>query len=79
MTARRIRRAAPAALALSIVTRDGSGVGIHRGTGAGFYSGWGDASLIRLEVAYSPDAFSLHLPFGTSAPLGLYVQDGVMF
>jgi len=60
--------------------RDGSGIGIHWGMGAGVYVAWGDAALFRLEAAYSPDAFPLH-PFdlATSLPLGLYVEDGVMF
>jgi hypothetical protein len=60
-------------------SRDGTGVGLHWGTGAGLYFAWGDAALIRAEVAYSPSAFDLHLPFGAVAPLGIYVQDGVMF
>jgi hypothetical protein len=59
--------------------RDGSGLGLHVGAGGGLYFAWGDAALIRFECAYSPDAFDLHLPFGASAPLGIYVQDGVMF
>jgi hypothetical protein len=58
--------------------RDGNGVGIHWGTGAGLYVTWGDAALIRVEVAYSPDAIALSTPVGP-LPLGIYVQDGVMF
>lgn len=60
--------------------RDGNGVGIHWGMGAGVYATWGDAALLRVEAAYSPDAFALH-PFGPAAPLplGVYVEDGVMF
>jgi hypothetical protein len=60
--------------------RDGSGIGIHWGTGAGLYVGWGDATLIRVEVAYSPDAYPVTLPFPSGGPpLGIYVQNGVMF
>lgn len=60
--------------------RDGSGIGIHWGMGAGVYVAWGDAALFRLEAAYSPDAFPLR-PFGSAEflPLGVYVEDGVMF
>jgi hypothetical protein len=58
--------------------RDGHGIGIHWGTGAGAYVAWGDAALIRLEAAYSPDAIALGTPVGT-LPLGIYVEDGVMF
>lgn len=60
--------------------RDGSGIGIHWGIGAGAYVTWGDAALLRVEAAYSPDAFPLR-PFGSGAslPVGVYVEDGVMF
>lgn len=58
--------------------RDGYGIGIHWGTGAGFYVAWGDAALLRLEVAYSPDAVALSTPVG-GIPIGIYVGDGVMF
>jgi hypothetical protein len=58
--------------------RDGSGLGIHWGTGGGFYIAWGDAALVRLEAAYSPDAIALSTPIG-GLPLGIYVEDGVMF
>ncbi len=59
--------------------RDGTGLGVHWGTGAGFYVGWGDAALVRIEVAGSPDAFPLRLLGGAGAPLGIYVEDGMMF
>ncbi len=60
--------------------RDGSGIGVHFGLGGGLYVGWGDAALIRLEVAYSPDAFPVTLPFSSGGPpLGIYVQNGIMF
>jgi outer membrane protein assembly factor BamA len=54
---------------------DGSGLGIKWGAGAGGYLQWGQAAVFRLEVAYSPDAASEN----PSLPLGIYVEDGVMF
>jgi Omp85 superfamily domain len=54
---------------------DGSGVGIKWGAGGGAYLQWGQAAVFRLEVAYSPDAASEN----PSLPLGIYVEDGVMF
>jgi Omp85 superfamily domain len=54
--------------------RDGRGIGVHWGTGAGFYVAWGDAALLRAEVAYSPDATLV-----AGLPIGIYVGDGVMF
>jgi hypothetical protein len=55
--------------------RDGTGVGLKWGAGAGAYLLWGQAAIFRLEVAYSPDARSEN----PSLPLGIYVEDGVMF
>ncbi len=54
---------------------DGSGIGLKWGAGAGAYLVWGQAAVFRLEVAYSPDAKSEN----PSLPLGIYVEDGVMF
>jgi surface antigen Omp85-like protein len=54
---------------------DGSGLGIKWGAGAGFYLVWGQAAVFRIEVAYSPDATSEN----SNLPLGIYVEDGVMF
>ena len=54
---------------------DGSGFGVKWGAGAGIYLRWGQAAVFRLEVAYSPDAVAENPNF----PLGVYVQDGVMF
>jgi hypothetical protein len=54
---------------------DGSGIGLKYGVGGGFYLLWGQAAMLRLEVAYSPDAVSEN----PSLPLGIYVNDGVMF
>jgi hypothetical protein len=54
---------------------DGSGVGLKYGVGAGIYALWGQAAMLRIEAAYSPDAISENPSF----PIGLYVEDGVMF
>ncbi|HWZ89876.1 MAG TPA: BamA/TamA family outer membrane protein [Polyangiaceae bacterium] len=54
---------------------DGTGVGLKWGAGGGLYLQWGQAAVFRLEVAYSPDAKSENPGF----PLGIYVEDGVMF
>jgi outer membrane protein assembly factor BamA len=54
---------------------DGRGVGVKWGAGGGLYLQWGQAAVFRLEVAYSPDAASEN----PSLPLGVYVEDGVMF
>jgi Omp85 superfamily domain len=54
---------------------DGSGLGLHFGLGCGFYVLWGEAAMLRIEAAYSPDAVSEN----PSLPLGIYVEDGTMF
>lgn len=54
---------------------DGSGLGIKYGIGGGIYVLWGQAAMLRIEAAYSPDAVSEN----ASLPIGLYVNDGVMF
>jgi len=54
---------------------DGSGVGLKWGAGGGAYLQWGQAAVFRLEMAYSPDAVSEN----PHLPLGIYVEDGVMF
>ena len=54
---------------------DGSGLGLKWGAGAGAYLQWGQAAVFRLEVASSPDAAAEN----PSLPLGIYVEDGVMF
>jgi hypothetical protein len=54
---------------------DGSGLGLHYGAGGGIYFLWGDAAMLRVEAAYSPDATSEN----SGLPLGIYVQDGLMF
>ncbi|AKU98898.1 hypothetical protein AKJ09_05562 [Labilithrix luteola] len=55
--------------------RDGRGIGLKYGVGAGTYIQWGDAAVFRIELAYSPDAVAENPGF----PFGLYVEDGVMF
>jgi outer membrane protein assembly factor BamA len=52
-----------------------SGPGLKYGTGAGLYFLWGQAALFRVEVAYSPDQVAENPGF----PVGVYVEDGVMF
>ena len=54
---------------------DGTGIGLKWGVGGGLYLRWGQAGVFRIEAAYSPDAASENPSF----PIGLYVQDGVMF
>jgi outer membrane protein assembly factor BamA len=54
---------------------DGNGIGLKWGAGAGVYLRWGQAGLFRMEAAYSPDAVAENPGF----PIGLYVEDGVMF
>ena len=54
---------------------DGGGVGLKYGVGAGIYVLWGQAAMLRIEAAYSPDAVSEN----PSLPLGIYVEDGTMF
>jgi len=54
---------------------DGTGLGLKYGTGAGIYALWGQAALFRVEVAYSPDQVAENPGF----PVGIYVEDGLMF
>ncbi len=54
---------------------DGNGLGLKWGAGGGLYLIWGQAGVFRIDVAYSPDAVSEN----PNLPLGIYVQDGVMF
>ena len=58
-----------------ILVLDGSGVGLKYGVGGGVYVLWGQAAMLRIEAAYSPDAVSEN----PSLPLGIYVEDGTMF
>ena len=55
--------------------RDGAGAGIHWGAGGGVFLKWGGAAVFRIEAAYSPDARAEN----PSLPIGIYVEDGVMF
>jgi hypothetical protein len=54
---------------------DGGGLGLKYGVGGGLYFLWGQAAMLRIEAAYSPDAVSEN----PSLPLGIYVEDGTMF
>jgi len=54
---------------------DGSGAGLKYGVGGGIYVLWGQAAMLRIEAAYSPDAVSEN----PTLPLGIYVEDGTMF
>jgi hypothetical protein len=54
---------------------DGSGVGLKYGVGGGIYVLWGQAAMLRIEAAYSPDAVAEN----PTLPLGIYVEDGIMF
>jgi len=54
---------------------DGKGSGLKYGVGGGIYVLWGQAAMLRIEAGYSPDAVSEN----PSLPLGIYVNDGVMF
>ena len=54
---------------------DGNDLGLKFGVGGGVYLLWGQAAMLRVECAYSPDAVSEN----ASLPVGIYVEDGVMF
>jgi hypothetical protein len=55
--------------------RDGTGIGLKYGVGAGVFMIWDTAALFRVDVAYSPDASAANPGF----PVGIYVQEGMMF
>ena len=55
--------------------RDGKGIGLKYGVGAGVFVVWGTAAVFRVEFAYSPDAVSVNPGF----PIGIYAADGQMF
>jgi outer membrane protein assembly factor BamA len=55
--------------------RDGKGIGLKYGIGAGVFVVWGTAAIFRVEFAYSPDAVSANPNF----PIGIYAADGQMF
>ena len=59
----------------SDAARDGRGLGLKYGVGGGLYVIWGAAAVIRLEVAYSPDAVAAN----PGLPLGVYIADGHAF
>jgi hypothetical protein len=54
---------------------DGRSIGLKYGVGGGLYLLWGQAALFRIDVAYSPDQVAENPGF----PVGIYVEDGVMF
>jgi hypothetical protein len=54
---------------------DGQGAGLKYGVGGGLFVLWGQAAMLRIEAAYSPDAVSEN----PTLPIGLYVEDGTMF
>jgi len=53
---------------------DGPGVRLHYGTGGGVRFRWGEAFVVRLDVAYSPDA-----AIDGGPPLGVYMDVGQIF
>ncbi len=55
--------------------RDGALPGLKYGAGGGVILRWGQAAIFRIEAAYSPDAAAANPGF----PLGIYIQDGLMF
>jgi outer membrane protein assembly factor BamA len=55
--------------------RDGKGLGLKYGVGAGVFVVWGTAAVFRVEFAYSPDAVAANPNF----PIGIYAADGQMF
>ncbi len=54
---------------------DGHGAGLKYGAGGGLYVLWGQAAMLRIEMAYSPDAVSEN----PNLPVGIYVEDNTMF
>lgn len=55
--------------------RDGTGLGLKYGVGAGVFVVWGTAAVFRVEFAYSPDAVAANPNF----PIGIYAADSQMF
>ena len=55
--------------------RDGKGLGLKYGVGAGVFVVWGTAAVFRVEFAYSPDAVAANPNF----PIGIYAADSQMF
>jgi hypothetical protein len=56
-------------------TLDGEGLGLKYGVGGGSYIIWGEGAIIRIELAYSPDA-RVYTP---SFPFGFYIADSHAF
>jgi len=53
--------------------RDGTSIGLKYGLGGGLFGQWGEAAIVRADVAWSPDAISAGLP------IGFYVTTGLTF
>jgi outer membrane protein assembly factor BamA len=56
-------------------TRDGTKLGLKMGAGGGLFCSWGEVAIVRVEMAYSPDAVSVNPGF----PIGVYVTEGLAF
>jgi hypothetical protein len=54
---------------------DGRKLGLKYGAGGGVFLQWGEAAILRVEAAFSPDAESANPGF----PVGIYVAEGLMF
>jgi hypothetical protein len=55
--------------------RDGTGLGMKWGTGAGLYLLWGETSLVRIDAAYAPEAKDEN----PSLPFAFYFVGGTSF
>ncbi len=55
--------------------RDGTGLGLKYGVGAGAFLIWDRTSILRVDAAYSPDAAAVNPGF----PFGIYVQEGFVY
>ncbi len=53
--------------------RDGTSIGLKYGVGGGVFGQWGEAAIVRADVAWSPDAIAAGLP------IGFYVTTGLTF
>jgi hypothetical protein len=58
-----------------VASADGPGLGLKYGAGGGAFLQWGEAAIFRVDVAYSPEAVAEN----PRLPVGIYVQDGMMF
>lgn len=53
--------------------RDGTSIGLKYGVGGGVFGQWGEAAIVRADVAWSPDSIAAGLP------IGFYVTTGLTF